>query len=945
MFGQPTAIGAAPGWDQSVTVAVHPPDYRLVHSLPVAPQFVGREAELDALRSRWQDKTGGVIALVGLGGAGKTAIAARFIEELTRADNPARPSGLFAWSFYQEPDVGYFLDEAYRYFGGPDTTPAKGAGLLHLLRDSLDQGEQRYLLVLDGLERVQRQEGEDPGSFGQVEEPLLKGLLTRIAAGVGPTVVLVTTRFPLTDLWPFRDRGYQHVEVAGLDLPAAASLLRRHGVQGNDAALSALVEAYGAHALTLDHLGGLIGQFLGGDPKRAPEAPEFTSPRQDRQALRLARLFHAYERYLPPAELALLCRLCLLQRSVKIEQLSELFLCHPPVTLGSARDLEGRIQYISSLDDVELRLIDERQRDSFRVELAESIRNAVAEATQQEQIAGPERVFQERICDIVERELKGRTNQIEDDVEEVIRLYGHANLDLPTAERPLSWQDQERLRSLIARYSELRHHPLLPFQEPPASLELAFLKQGWVKPSESGATDLTPADVMQAFRRVKQTMWQLAIKHVILRRVRELCSLYQQKWKSSGVLSALDAESLSKVLGALIARHLVLTEADGSVSVHPAVRDYFGQLATASERGFWHHLIGEQLIGLIQKPGVHRPSDQASLDLAEEAIAHALRAGLREKALHLYTHVLGGHRHLAWKLGEMARGLRIIRSFEPCPDRWALGWYLRALGELEEAYEHNNFSFFRADVRLLQGRLTEVEQEGDVARAAIAELLMGRTTKLPSLPLGCAIPREQLLLFLGRVGEAWQPQGRSEDVYDQLGWADDKARVQLYRAEMTSLVGDLAASRRALDAAARWILHSGSVEHLCLYHLFCARRWRRAGEFQRASAQLDEGLHIARQSGLGLYLVEMLCERAELLLNCSQTVEAEGCAREALRFASMVDRQFLWGSAQAGHLVGRTLITQRRLGEARTILEETRALRLRIGDFRVEQTETLLNSL
>jgi hypothetical protein len=108
---------------------------------------------------------------------------------------------------------------------------------------------------------------------------------------------------------------------------------------------------------------------------------------------------------------------------------------------------------------------------------------------------------------------------------------------------------------------------------------------------------------------------------------------------------------------------------------------------------------------------------------------------------------------------------------------------------------------------------------------------------------------------------------------------------------------------------------------------------------------MDEGLHIARQSGLGLYLVELLCERAELLLNRSVAVEAEGPAREALRFASMVDCQFLWRAAQAGHLLGRALIAQERLDEARAILEETRTLRLKIGDFRAERTEELIKSL
>ena len=93
----------------------------------------------------------------------------------------------------------------------------------------------------------------------------------------------------------------------------------------------------------------------------------------------------------------------------------------------------------------------------------------------------------------------------------------------------------------------------------------------------------------------------------------------------------------------------------------------------AADRGSWHHLIGDQLISLVQRPGLRLPEDQATLDLAEEAIAHAMESGRPEKAWNLYVNVLGGHRHLAWKLGEMARGLRILRGFDPCPDRWALG--------------------------------------------------------------------------------------------------------------------------------------------------------------------------------------------------------------------------------------------------------------------------------
>ncbi len=500
---------------------------------------------------------------MGLGGAGKTAIAARFLDELSRPGHPARPEGLFVWSFYQEPDAGHFLNEAYRYFarGDPSASPAKGVGLLHLLRDALMVGGP-HLLVLDGLERVQRQEGHGSGLFGQIEDPLLRGLLTRIAEGVGPTTVLVTSRFPLTDLKPHLGRGYRHCDIEGLGLPAALALLRGHGVRGDDATLARLVESYGAHALTLDHLGGLIGQFLGGDPRRAPEAPQLTSPQQDRQALRLARLLDAYQTHLPPAELALIGRLCLLHRSIPLDQILRLFLCTPAVHLRTARDLEVFLQRIP---------IPETFPVDFRPELAVSIREAIAETLQQAPIAGPEDAFVHDIYRAVEGFLAHHELTIEDDVEELIRLYGDETVaGASTEQRPLSWQDQGRLRNCIVSYDYLRNHPMASENKPPSALELAFWKEGWGAASTSGADpDLTPADVSRALWRQRLILQQFAIKHRTLRLVREQCQLFQQKWQASGPLAMLDSAGVSAVLIALVSRHLVLREADDSLSVHP----------------------------------------------------------------------------------------------------------------------------------------------------------------------------------------------------------------------------------------------------------------------------------------------------------------------------------------------------------------------------------------
>jgi ATP-dependent Clp protease ATP-binding subunit ClpA len=71
---------------------------------------VGRDEELAELREFWRQSRGGVLALVGLGGAGKTAVASRFLQEILSGHMEPRPRGLFVWSFYQEPDAGLFLD-------------------------------------------------------------------------------------------------------------------------------------------------------------------------------------------------------------------------------------------------------------------------------------------------------------------------------------------------------------------------------------------------------------------------------------------------------------------------------------------------------------------------------------------------------------------------------------------------------------------------------------------------------------------------------------------------------------------------------------------------------------------------------------------------------------------------------------------------------------------
>jgi ATP/maltotriose-dependent transcriptional regulator MalT len=215
---------------------------------------------------------------------------------------------------------------------------------------------------------------------------------------------------------------------------------------------------------------------------------------------------------------------------------------------------------------------------------------------------------------------------------------------------------------------------------------------------------------------------------------------------------------------------------------------------------------------------------------------------------------------------------------------------------------------------------------------------------LPPDTLGCVISRAQLLLYGGRYPDAWLGT-EPEQVYEMIGWEDDRARSQLLRADAACRIGELDSMRQSLESAARWILHSGSVEHLCLYHLVRCRTAKKAGDIQAAQLAVDEGLHLARRCGLVLYHVELLSMRAELLMVSAEAVGAEDSAREAMGLASSSGCQFVWGVAEAGQLLGRALVRQGRLNEALAALEEVRSLRARIGDGRVRQTETLIESI
>jgi tetratricopeptide (TPR) repeat protein len=294
------------------------------HALQPAQHFRGRATNLQILKNWLQASVtpDRVISVVAAGGTGKTALVHEALHQATLSGR----AGVFVWSFYEDPHTDAFLRAAYLYFTGEKDTPT--GGMLERLQLALS-GDVPHVLILDGLERVQCDEG--PRRRGELEDQQLKRLVRALAGGVGSARALVTSRFPLVDLENWTGAGHRAMVLDDLELPVALDVLRAWGVKGDDAALTRLIGPLNTggfyHALSVAVLGSYIGNFANGDPGRGPEFSLADAKESDPTARRLYRILEQYAKALTAAERDLLARLSLFPRGVKVEILFWIVQC------------------------------------------------------------------------------------------------------------------------------------------------------------------------------------------------------------------------------------------------------------------------------------------------------------------------------------------------------------------------------------------------------------------------------------------------------------------------------------------------------------------------------------------------------------------------------------------------------------------------------------------
>jgi hypothetical protein len=236
----------------------------ILHCTSEPYRFFGREPELALLDEALAGGEPSVVALVGPGGQGKTAIVQHWLEPFLTGRRSA--DGVFLWSFYRGKDPDLCLRQLYAYANGSEAGDVSASYCVDHLLPQLRR--ECWAVVLDGTEVVQHDSGP---WFGRFIHPEMSRLLEELASAPMPGVVLLTSRFPFPELE--RRRHAKVLSLAGLDAASARGLLRSLDVHGSDTELEAAALSCGCHAKAVELLGTYLRRFRAGEAHRHRDLP------------------------------------------------------------------------------------------------------------------------------------------------------------------------------------------------------------------------------------------------------------------------------------------------------------------------------------------------------------------------------------------------------------------------------------------------------------------------------------------------------------------------------------------------------------------------------------------------------------------------------------------------------------------------------------------------
>ena len=232
------------------------------------PHFIGREDELAFLDacwvgSRWKNELVNTVVIVAMGGVGKSALLARWLNDLaskdwaSEKDKPyLKANAVFVWSFYSQgteerlTSADAFLEQSLRWFGDPNPTDGTPRERGQRLADLV--GRQRALLILDGLEPLQ----EPPGPRGgRIKDPGVATLVRALSLDNNGLLV-ISTRQMVEEICHQEGGAVRRMDLEHFSENDGAALLSTLGVDGTEKELrqTSGVGSFGAGCLVC--LGG-----------------------------------------------------------------------------------------------------------------------------------------------------------------------------------------------------------------------------------------------------------------------------------------------------------------------------------------------------------------------------------------------------------------------------------------------------------------------------------------------------------------------------------------------------------------------------------------------------------------------------------------------------------------------------------------------------------------